>query len=42
MPTCKNCSAEQVVKNGIVAGKQRYQCKKYDVGLKPVNWQHAR
>ena len=27
MPTCKNCAAERVVKNGIVAGKQRYQCK---------------
>ena len=28
MPTCKNCASEQVVKNGIVAGKQRYRCKK--------------
>ena len=28
MPMCKKCASEQVVKNGIVAGKQRYQCKK--------------
>ena len=28
MPICKNCASEQSVKNGIVAGKQRYQCKK--------------
>jgi transposase len=27
MPACKNCSSEQVVKNGMVAGKQRYKCK---------------
>ena len=27
MPTCKKCSSERVVKNGVVAGKQRYHCK---------------
>ena len=27
MPTCKNCAFEHVVKNGIVAGRQRYRCK---------------
>ena len=27
MPTCKKCGAKQVVKSGIVAGKQRYKCK---------------
>jgi transposase len=27
MPTCKKCGTEQVVKSGIVAGKQRYKCK---------------
>ena len=27
MPMCKKCAAEQVVKNGIVVGKQRYLCK---------------
>ena len=27
MPTCKKCSSENVVKSGIVSGKQRYQCK---------------
>jgi transposase len=27
MPKCKNCASEQVVKNGIVRGKQRYRCK---------------
>ena len=27
MPTCKHCGAEEAVKNGIVAGKQRYHCK---------------
>jgi transposase-like protein len=27
MPTCKKCGSERVVKNGIVAGRQRYQCK---------------
>jgi transposase len=27
MPTCKKCSSEQCVKNGIVAEKQRYRCR---------------
>lgn len=27
MVTCKNCSSEQVVKNGTVRQKQRYKCK---------------
>ena len=27
MPICKNCATTEVVKNGIVAGKQRYKCK---------------
>lgn len=27
MMTCKNCNSEQMVKNGVVAGKQRYTCK---------------
>jgi transposase len=27
MPACKKCGSEQAVKNGIVAGKQRYRCK---------------
>ena len=27
MPACKKCGSEKVVKNGIVAGKQRYRCK---------------
>jgi transposase len=27
MPTCKKCSSARSVKNGIVAGKQRYRCK---------------
>jgi transposase len=27
MPTCKNCGSECIVKNGIVANKQRYKCK---------------
>ncbi|GHU84815.1 hypothetical protein FACS1894198_1290 [Clostridia bacterium] len=28
MPACKKCGSEITVKNGIVAGKQRYCCKK--------------
>jgi len=27
MPACKNCGSERAVKNGVVAGKQRYHCK---------------
>ena len=27
MPTCKKCGSGQGVKNGFVAGKQRYRCK---------------
>jgi transposase len=27
MPVCKKCASEKIVKNGIVAGKQRYHCK---------------
>ena len=27
MLLCKKCESEQIVKNGIVAGRQRYQCK---------------
>ena len=27
MPTCKSCGSERTVKNGVVAGKQRYKCK---------------
>jgi transposase len=27
MPTCKKCSSGDAVKNGVVAGKQRYRCK---------------
>jgi transposase-like protein len=26
MPVCKNCNSERIVKNGIVANKQRYKC----------------
>jgi len=28
MPMCKKCGAREAVKSGIVAGKQRYKCKK--------------
>ena len=28
MPTCKKCGSEQAVKNGVIANKQRYRCKK--------------
>ena len=28
MATCKRCESDQAVKNGIVANKQRYKCKK--------------
>jgi len=27
MPACKKCGSDQVVKNGVVAGRQRYRCK---------------
>jgi len=27
MATCKKCNSERTVKNGIVGGRQRYQCK---------------
>ena len=27
MPNCKRCGSERTVKNGIVGGRQRYQCK---------------
>ena len=27
MPICKKCSSHRLVKSGIVAGKQRYNCK---------------
>ena len=27
MVSCKKCESEQVVKNGIIAGRQRYRCK---------------
>ena len=27
MPTCKNCGAEEAVKNGVIGGRQRYRCK---------------
>ena len=27
MPICKKCGSERSVRSGIVAGKQRYQCK---------------
>ena len=27
MPSCKKCGSERTVKNGVVAGKQRYHCK---------------
>jgi transposase len=27
MPMCKKCGSERAVKNGIVAGKQRYSCR---------------
>ena len=27
MPVCKKCGSEKVVRNGVVAGKQRYRCK---------------
>ena len=26
-PTCKKCGSSDAVKNGVVAGKQRYRCK---------------
>ncbi|MCL1908049.1 MAG: hypothetical protein FWG12_01625 [Holophagaceae bacterium] len=26
-PTCKKCGSSNAVKSGVVAGKQRYQCK---------------
>ena len=41
MPMCKNCASERVVRNGIVAGKQRYRCKEcgcnFRVGDKRTN-----
>ena len=27
MPACKKCASASFVKNGVVAGKQRYRCK---------------
>jgi transposase len=27
MPKCKECGSERTVKNGVLAGKQRYRCK---------------
>ena len=27
MPECKSCGAKRTIKNGIVAGRQRYRCK---------------
>ena len=27
MPVCKKCGAKAAVKNGLVAGRQRYRCK---------------
>jgi transposase-like protein len=27
MPKCKNCGSCNVVKSGMVRGKQRYKCK---------------
>ena len=27
MPVCKKCGSVSIVKSGVVAGKQRYQCK---------------
>ena len=27
MPMCKRCGSEKAVKNGVVAGRQRYHCK---------------
>ncbi|MDR2819537.1 MAG: hypothetical protein LBB60_03285, partial [Desulfovibrio sp.] len=27
MPTCKKCGSGQIVKSGVVAGKQRFLCK---------------
>ena len=27
MPQCKRCGSQQIVKNGLVAGKQRYKCR---------------
>jgi transposase len=27
MPTCKKCGSGEAVRNGVVAGKQRYRCK---------------
>ena len=27
MPTCKKCGGKDAVRNGIVAGRQRYRCK---------------
>jgi transposase len=28
MSKCKKCGSEQTIKNGVIAGKQRYRCKK--------------
>jgi transposase len=28
MPKCKGCGSEETIKNGVVAGKQRYRCQK--------------
>jgi transposase len=27
MPKCKECGSERTIKNGVVAGKQRYRCQ---------------
>jgi len=27
MPNCKKCNSDRIIKNGIVANKQRYKCK---------------
>ena len=34
MPTCKKCGSSRVVKNGVVAGKQRYNCKDCDCNFR--------
>ncbi len=34
MPICKRCSSQQVIKNGIVSGKQRYKCKDCNINFR--------
>jgi transposase len=35
METCKECGSKETVKNGIVAGRQRYKCKQCGCSFRP-------